>query len=190
MGVFRSIHSIASNLSAMRQMMEVQHKELTTTPKSVCGMTSIYEPQIARDFPEFSWREFCPDAQKLITEELEKTGATQIRFHRTEICDYKKKNGTCVITLQSSLQYIPGPKEDAKRGKKLRGQPYQARYSSELLYVQDAIAYGRDTTASGATCPNCGAPITSLGQKKCAYCGGAVTVINRHVWTLNRIYES
>lgn len=190
MGIFHSIYSIASSLSAMKDMMEVSHKELVTTPKSVCGMTSILEPQIARDFPEFSWKEFCPDAQKLIREQLEETGATNVRFHRTEICDYKKEHGSCVITLQSSLQYLPGKEEDSKRGKRLRGQPYQTRYNSELLYIQDADAYGRDTTAAGATCPNCGAPVTSLGQKKCEYCGGAVTIINRHVWTLNRIYEA
>lgn len=190
MGLFRSIHSIASDLSAMRDMMEVQSKELVTTPKSVCGMTRILEPQIARDFPEFSWKEFCPDAHRMIEEHLRSTGAKNIRFHRTEISAYRKEKGGCYITLQSALQYIPGPEEDAKRSKKVRGQPAQVRYNSELLYVQDEEAYGHSATASGVTCPHCGAPITVLGQKACEYCGSALTVINRHVWTLNRIYEA
>ena len=97
MGIFRSIHSIASDIKSIRDVMEVQSKTLITTPKSICAMTSLLEPRIAKDFPEFSWREFCP---------------------------------------------------------------------------------------------NCGAPVTILGQKKCEYCGSALTVINRHVWTLSRIYES
>ena len=190
MGLFHSIHSIASDLHAIREAMEVQHKELATTPKSICGMTRILEPQIAKDFPEFSWKEFCPDAQRMITEQITKTGATHVLFHRTEISDYRKENGACIVTLQSALQYIPGAEEDSKRGRKLRGQPYQTRYNSELLYVQDASAYGQDSRASGTICPQCGAPVTSLGQKKCEYCGSALTVINRRVWTLNRIYEA
>lgn len=189
MGFFHSIRSIASDLHAIREVAEVQSRELVTTPKSINSMTRILEPQILKDFPEFSWREFCPDAQKMIREELLAKGASDIRFHRTEIAGYQKSDGSCRITLQSSLQYIPSEEEDLLRSKKLRGQPKQARYNSELLYVQNTKACG-EQTAVGATCPNCGAPITNLGQKKCEYCGSAVTVINRHVWTLSRIYES
>lgn len=190
MGIFRSIQSIASDLSAMRDMMEAETRTLATTPKSICGMTKILEPQIARDFPEFSWKEFCPDAHRMIEQKLRSEGATGIRFHRTEISSYRKEHGNCVITLQSALEYLPSPEEDAKRGKKLRGQPRQVRYNSELLYVQDADACQEQETAVGVTCPHCGAPITVLGQKKCEYCGGALMVINRHVWTLSRIYEA
>lgn len=190
MGLFQSLHSIASDIKSMREMMEIQSRELVTTPKSVCGMTKILEPQIARDFPEFSWKEFCPDAARMIEEHLRAHGATQIRFHRTEISAYRKEKGSCYITLQSSLQYIPGAAEDAKRSKKIQGQPVQARYNSELLYVQDVSAYGDSATASGVVCPHCGAPVTSLGQISCEYCGSALATVNRHVWTLNRIYEA
>lgn len=190
MGLFRSIQSITSDLKVIRETMEVQHQELATTPKSVCGMTRLLEPQIAKDFPEFSWKEFCPDALHMITEHLEKAGASAVRFHRTEICDYRKSNGTCTITLQSSLQYIPGAEEDQKRGRRLQGQPVQTRYNSELIYIQDPDTFGSNQGAAAAICPQCGAPITSLGQKKCEYCGSAVTLINRYVWTLNRIYEA
>lgn len=189
MGLFRSLRSISANIQEMRDMMEVQSKELATTPKSVCGMTKILEPQIARDFPEFSWREFCPDAHRMIEQHLLSAGATQVRFHRTEISGYRKEKGSCIITLQSALQYRPSPEEEAKRGKKLRGQPRQVRYNAELLYVQDASAHG-DAAAVGAVCPHCGAPITALGEKTCAYCQSALTVVNRRVWTLNRIYEA
>lgn len=190
MGIFRSVHSIASDIRAIRDVMEVQSKTLVTTPKSICSMTSVLEPRIARDFPEFSWREFRPDAERMIESHLRSMGASRIRFHRTEISNYERNGSNCLITLQSALEYIPSPEEDQKRSKKLRGQPHQARYSSELLYVQDRAAYGEEQTAAGVTCPNCGAPVTVLGQKKCEYCGSALTVINRHVWTLSRIYES
>ncbi len=39
---------------------------LAETPKSVSGMTRIYLPQIARDFPEFHYEEFKSRAQQML----------------------------------------------------------------------------------------------------------------------------
>ena len=33
-------------------------ENVSTTPKSVSGMTRLMEPQIKRDFPEFVWEQF------------------------------------------------------------------------------------------------------------------------------------
>lgn len=33
-------------------------------------------------------------------------------------------------------------------------------------------------SAVGTTCPNCGAPVRSLGAKKCEYCGSYVEPVN------------
>ena len=38
-------------------------------------------------------------------------------------------------------------------------------------------------------CPNCGAPVTDLGERVCPYCGGAVEPVNVRVWELHRIEE-
>ena len=35
--------------------------------------------------------------------------------------------------------------------------------------------------------PNCGAPITALGAKSCAYCGTAVEPLNLRAWVLHAI---
>ena len=40
---------------------------LAETPKSVSSMTRIMEPQIMRDFPEFSWDEFKHKAENMLT---------------------------------------------------------------------------------------------------------------------------
>ena len=40
---------------------------LAETPKSVSSMTRIMEPQIMRDFPEFSWEEFKHKAENMLT---------------------------------------------------------------------------------------------------------------------------
>ena len=57
----------------------------------------------------------------------------------------------------------------------------------ELVYIQDLSKVGDYATALGATCPNCGAPITRLGSKFCEYCGTGVIPIDIRVWKLHRI---
>lgn len=63
----------------------------------------------------------------------------QIRIHQTEISNYEKKNGTCVITFQSAVEHYHYKE---KAGKIIWG--YKDR---KLLYVQ----YG------AALCTGCGA---------------------------------
>ena len=59
----------------------------------------------------------------------------------------------------------------------------------ELMYVQDAEKLAPGATAYVVVCPQCGAPITSLGSKHCAYCGSAIEPVNSRVWSLGRIQE-
>ena len=40
------------------------------TPKSVSGMTRLMEPQIMRDFPDFSWEEFKHRAEDMLISAL------------------------------------------------------------------------------------------------------------------------
>ncbi|MBP3677583.1 MAG: hypothetical protein J6I97_04475, partial [Agathobacter sp.] len=109
------------------------------TPKSVSAMTRLMEPQIMRDFPEFSWEEFkhksenmltsallaisannpdrlveaSEDIKKQVTNIIEDNRAnnigetySDIEIHQTEIADYRKANGKCVITIQSAVGYM------------------------------------------------------------------------------------
>ncbi len=43
---------------------------LAEQPKSVCSMTRLMEPQIMRDFPDFSWEQFRAKAENLLTSAL------------------------------------------------------------------------------------------------------------------------
>jgi uncharacterized Zn finger protein (UPF0148 family) len=43
---------------------------LAATPKSVTGMTKLMEPQIMRDFPEFSWEQFRAKAENMLRSAL------------------------------------------------------------------------------------------------------------------------
>lgn len=111
-----------------------------------------------------------------------------IRIHQTEIANYRKDHGKCVITIQSAVEYYhyrTAADGRVTEGSKERKQ--QTRYNMELIYIQDADAAAGN--AVGAVCPHCGAPIRTLGNPVCEYCGSAVQLINIKVWSLHNFYE-
>lgn len=122
----------------------------------------------------------------------EKERYDDIRIHRTEIADYRKQNGRCIITFQSSLQYkysLTGPD-----GKLLQGDSgvlKQTRYNMDVVYIQDRnlVKDERDWSL-GINCPNCGAPVSGLGSKVCEYCGTPVKEINIYAWTFHDVREA
>ena len=55
----KSILGIASRLHKEEKLFDEE-------PKSVAAMTRIFEPQIMRDFPEFSWDEFKHKSENVL----------------------------------------------------------------------------------------------------------------------------
>lgn len=206
---------------SLAEGLKWQEEMLAETPKSVSGMTRIYEPLIQEDFPEFNWQEFRRKAEQLLLLAFDAVSAgdgarirggfaqfrqqvenqiadnaragirevyEQVRIHNTEIARYEKKDGTCVITLQSAVGHIHYKERAGKviwGGRKL---PVQTKYNIELMYVQDAARAGAGD-AVGVNCPNCGAPITKLGVKFCEYCGTEVIPVNIQVWSISGYYQ-
>ena len=176
----RRLSRMAFGTDSITEGLEQQAKELAVTPKSVSAMTRIFLPQIQRDFPDFHIEQFT----EAVTEHYE-----QIQIHQTEIANYEKKQGTCMITFQSAVGYLHYCE---KAGKVLSGSKElteQTRYNVQLMYIQNEKLAGMDN-AVGTTCPNCGAPITNLGAAYCEYCGSAVTLLNLKVWTLHSFDET
>lgn len=110
-----------------------------------------------------------------------------IRIHRTEIANYRKDQGRCVITIQSAVEYYHYRTRGGQIAEGSKERKEQTKYNLELLYIQDANAV--EGTAFGATCPNCGAPVRDLGHMVCEYCGSAVTPVNIKLWSLHKYYE-
>ncbi len=114
----------------------------------------------------------------------------QIKIHRTEISQYQNTKGRCVITFQSSLGCYHYVTEHGAVVNGSKEYQYQTRYNVDLLYVQDRdLVENQQEHALGVNCPNCGAPITSLGAKTCEYCGSPVIELNLHAWTFCNIEE-
>ncbi|MBQ7581802.1 MAG: hypothetical protein IJU25_03180 [Lachnospiraceae bacterium] len=112
------------------------------------------------------------------------------KIHQTEIKDYRKQGGNCIIILQSAVGFYHYKVD--RSGSIVAGTntvTTQKRYDIELVYVQDADLVDDGQKALGATCPQCGAPIKALGSKECPYCGCGLTEINIKVWNINRFTE-
>lgn len=119
-----------------------------------------------------------------------KESFSNIEIHRTEIKNYVKNAGNCVITLQSSVGYVHYV--EASNGEIVRGtkdHKFQTRYDIDLMYVQDATKVAEEGNFTANNCPNCGAPIKGLGYKSCPYCGSGVEEINIRTWAIKRLAE-
>lgn len=220
----RKMRNLSNSLFGTPDFVEGINREadlLAETPKSVSSMTRIMEPQIMRDFPEFSWEEFKHKAENMLTSALLAISAnnpgrlveasediktqvtniiednrikgigetySDIDIHQTEIANYVKADGKCVITIQSAVGYLHYKMQDGKVIAGDKNRKTQTKYNMELVYIQDSSAVHFDN-AVGTVCPNCGAPVKSLGAKFCEYCGLGVTPLNIKVWSLHKFYE-
>ena len=114
-----------------------------------------------------------------------------IRIHRTEINRYQKSGGRCSIVLQSAVEYIHYLEKDGKTVRGNHDRLEQSRYNIELVYIQDREVIENQTGAGmGLNCPNCGAPLTELGAKKCMYCDTPVVEFNIRVWNFAQVREA
>lgn len=116
----------------------------------------------------------------------------QIKIHQTELHQYRRTDGRCIVTFQSALEcyhYITDRSTSAvTEGSKQ--YKYQTKFNIDLIYIQDRnLVKNELDNALGVNCPNCGAPISSLGAKVCEYCGSPVVEINIHAWSFSNIEE-
>lgn len=111
-----------------------------------------------------------------------------VKIHRCEISRYQKDPFLCRVAIQMSCEYLH-TLEDHGINQPLNNEKEQHRFELEIVYVQDVSALGHSAMGVGVTCPNCGAPVSDLGVKICAYCGTEVEPLNIRVWTPNKITE-
>lgn len=111
-----------------------------------------------------------------------------VKVHCCEIARYQREPFLCRVAVQLSVEYLHSL-DDKGIYKVLENEKEQHRYELEIVYVQDVSVIGTTDMGVGINCPNCGAPVSSLGDKVCAYCSTEIEPINIRVWTANKISE-
>lgn len=187
-----------------------QELELSETPKSVSSMDSVLIPKILNDFPYLDINEMKSLAENalinyfksledkkvktidnisdklLIKIEKEINNLNELKciknmnIHRTVITSYENKKGSCIITFQSSLEYILKTEKEKKK--------IQTRYNTSMIYIYDDSQV-KDKYGVSLNCKNCGAPIKKLGIKTCPYCGTGIVDYAKKTWKIDDIYE-
>ncbi len=105
-----------------------------------------------------------------------------VKFHAHAIKNYLKTRGKATITISSTVEYYY--KNDSKNYKRKNYENIkkQTRYTTEFVYIYDESKVNYNQKALVISCPNCGAPLQSLGAGNCIYCGTFVKPINLKGW--------
>lgn len=107
-----------------------------------------------------------------------------VTIHRIVLSHYQKSGGTCRISFQ--LAVGADYRKTGEDGQVVAGHDGASQFKMEIdaLYIQDGdLLDSREIEALAFHCPNCGAPVPSLGDRRCQYCGSAVEPVNVKVWT-------
>ncbi len=121
----------------------------------------------------------------------EKAHFDNIKIHRTEIYQYRKAKSRSSVVFQSAVEYYYYRMRDGQVVEGSKNVKTQAKFDIECIYIQDRdmVADVRDA-ALGVNCPNCGAPISGLGAKICAYCDTPVVELNIKSWNFSSVKHS
>lgn len=170
------------------------------TPKSLNAMDRLLLPQILKDFPEYNAaviRDRVIRDARLFFESaaagkpLFKTGVSTsfvenlvlpegvkggVVVHRTALAHYDRSGRDRIITYQASCQYDGTDEKHHQTRLVLR---YIAAHSDDFSEKIEVIK-----------CPNCSAPVPTVGEKICPYCGAALKAPAGAGWVLISAVES
>lgn len=197
--IFRRVHGILNTAEGL--VSEIKDAEIREeeTPKSLNAMDNLLLPQVLRDFPEYSreviesrvrrdarlYYESGAKGRCLLNEgaafslrdslKLPEGVAGGIIVHRIALAGYDRKGRDKIITYQASVQY------DGRDG----------RHCQRRLVLKYIAAYSADPTDNIEVikCPNCGAPVPTMGEKTCSYCGASLVTHAGAGWVLIKLSE-
>lgn len=201
-------------VSSFKKALELTDAINENTPKSLSGMETVALPLIREDFPNLNINELKSMSEKTIIDYLgmlekkevknvplvsDKVMAyiisqvedfsdtdnihfDSIKVHRTVLSKYENKNGIATMYFVTGLEYCYRKNDEPQK-------KVQDRFKTEFIYIIDADKVKGNVKAIGLNCPNCGAPIKSIGHKTCDYCGAGVIDIVKRNWILNSISQ-
>lgn len=207
------------NLKSVMDEIKKGMHDADYNQKSISGMTKLLVPSIERDFKTFSESELFNKTETnlrtifntlenkrvtkdlpLLADQLRETikdynssnisvKYDEVKFHAFAIKKYNKKNGVATITVQASLEYYYKKEKDKKVIENYSDYKKQTRYTVEFIYVYDITQVKDYTKVIGIHCPNCGAPLTKLGDKTCDYCHTGLEDLNLKNWCMSSYHE-
>ena len=189
------LHELVGAIQTAEQEAEVR-------PKSLASMERLLLPDVRRDFPEYDARLMARRVEQdalCYYRSLQKKqvlfGETQGVYsflqrmeeavlrngeeiahphvHKAVLCNYSGEGMQRFVTYQAACQY-----------QNRAGKTVQVRL--ELTYIAAGKA-DIEQNISVYQCPNCGAPISSIGRKVCEYCGTELYPAAPLSWMLFRI---
>ena len=192
----RTLFGTSSLIEGIQGVKEDQ-EQMRETPRSLHGMTSVYMPMIKKDFPELDVEQYMNKTRSLLRNyfsavESKRLGviAEDVNIYDVQIARYIKNGATVTILFEASVgyfSYVTDMNNEVTFGS--RENRMQTIYEVGLMYVQDADRLHNRATALGVNCPNCGAPVKTLGEKFCQFCGTAIKEINIRSWKFNSVNE-
>lgn len=195
----RSLHAMTSMIlpAIQRDFPEFDYESFRAKAENMLrAYFNSIESKSTKELESVSATDNIKDKVNGIISDLDSMGRTQhydeIVIHRTEISNYERRSGCCVITLESAVgcyDFITDEAENVVGGDKTLKQ--QKVYSEELVYIQDPdkIREAGYYHSISLSCPNCGAPVKKIGTKFCEFCGSGVKEINIRSWSFNTIKE-
>lgn len=206
----REFSKLAFGTENLFKGIKKEQLEARETPKSLFGMEKLDLPRLNKDFKELNINELKRDAERTIlncldaieTKNLKKikeenlkvfinskledlkddvVSYDNIKIHKTILNRYEKNEGIATIRIHSAIEYIYSINKKSPH-------KVQTRFELEYIYIIDENKIS-NVKGIGLNCPNCGAPINSLGDKYCTYCNSGVVDIVKRTWILNNIKE-
>lgn len=112
-----------------------------------------------------------------------------IKFYKHAIKRYEKSDGVATITTTSALSYYYKKVNGNKIVEESTSLPKQTSYTCKFIYIYDPTKVKDHKKLIGLNCPNCGAPVTDLGNKVCEYCHTGLEDINLRAWMFSSYKE-
>lgn len=194
----RKVGNLASMLSGILTKADF---EAAATPKSLSSAEPLLMDRIRRDFPEYN--------PELVRQRVVRDARTFYESAQAGKCLYA--DGISDQLRDRLESFLPPDVSGGVQVHKAVLSAYDDASQDRVLTFQAAAAF-RDTagvtrqrrliltylaawstdTQSGvkrANCPNCGAPVPTVGSKVCQYCGTALKVWAGTSWLLTDLRE-
>ncbi len=199
--VIRAALRVGNLATVLSGLLKNADLKAETTPRSLSSSEPLLLDRIRRDFPEYNpelirqrvmqdARTFYESAQagrclytggisdqlrERLPSFLPPDVAGNVQVHKVALAAYDDRSEDRVLTFQAAAAF--------------RDPAGTTRQRRLILTYLAAWSTDTQTGVKRSNCPNCGAPIPTVGSKICQYCGTALKVWAGTGWLLTDLRE-